>query len=384
MTFPKLWSGLKAWLTTALAETAKKPGGVAAFLVTVLAAADLAVLILLVNRYLAVFGQPGLTSFGDVAPLLPTLAPLLAFCTLGLLVLIAVYVGAPLLVRHMFSGSPDHPLAPAYAWPNDKDSPRAPAAIAYLAAHGPMFIATAYIVAACFLPDRVAFSGWLFTGVFVAGLTLPLILVAFKAIKSPHDFWKTLGVTLTFSFLLSFLGAVWIIMVLALTGVLHNDPASAPWQWRLAQAAAVVIVVVAAHLTMTVVSNHRWGTVFAFLVIAFTALTWVPGDQVITLNALRFTGVGGGVVNFYRNPKAADPEALRAACLVLATGELRIVMLVDDADRCAGPAMLRDFQSLRAGSPSVQQKKLNDLRVLKSELFIDTSTGLQQGLPPNI
>jgi hypothetical protein len=367
----QLWSALKTWLSTALSEVAKKPGGLAAFLVTMLVATDLAFLILLINRYLAVFGQPGLIGFGNVAPLLPTLAPLLALCTLGLLGLIALYVGAPMLVRHLFSGSPDHPLAAAYAWPNDKDSPLAPAAIAYLAAHGPMFSVTAYIVAACFLPDRVPVSGWLFIGFVLAGLAVPLGLVVFKAINRPNSFWKTLGITLTFSFLLSCFSAVWIIMVLALTGVLHIDPAATSREWRLAQAAGVVIVVIAIHLTMTVLSNHRGGMVFAFLMIVLTALTWVPGDQLITFNALRITGVGGGVVNFYRNPKAADLETLKAACLVLATGDLRIVWLVDDADRCSGGAMLRDFQVLRAGSPKIRQAKLQGLRVLKSELFID-------------
>ena len=86
-------------METACSETAKKPGGPAAFLVTLLITADLALLILLLNRYLSVFGQPGLTGFGDVAPLLPTLAPLLAFAFFGILGLIALYVGSPMLVR---------------------------------------------------------------------------------------------------------------------------------------------------------------------------------------------------------------------------------------------------------------------------------------------
>lgn len=109
----------------------------------------------------------------------------------------------------------------------------------------------------------------------------------------------------------------------------------------------------------------------AFVLFAVVALIWAPGDQVITFSVLPFTGAGGGVVTFYRDPKAAAPEATKAACLILTTGEYQIAWLVNDANRCARSKILDDFQTLRTASPSDRQAKLGKQRLLKSELFVD-------------
>lgn len=362
---------LKAWLSTAINESAKQPVTLATAFAGLTVAASLVFMTLLISRYLSVFCEPALVSFGDVTRLLPTYAGLLAICTMGLVGLLALYGGAPILVRYLYKGSPQLPLARAYDWPNDKGSSRAPAAIAYVAAYLPLHFVSSYLALAYFAPDVFPTSVHLMLWAFVAGLSAPLLCLAFRWIAPAKGFWRDLGETLTFSILLSVFGAVWMGMVVALIGIPPVDAEGTALWSRLAQAGLVVLNLVGAHLLMTVASNHRGAKLMAFALFALVALIWAPGDQVITFNALRFTGAGGGVVTFYRDPKAAAPEESKPACLILTTGEYRIVWLVDDADRCARKKMLADFQALKAASPSDRQARLGIQRVLKSGFFVD-------------
>lgn len=189
--FSKIWPPLKAWLSTAIDETAKQPIALMTGLIAAVVAANLAFMTLLINRYLSVFGQPGLVSFGDVTRLLPTYAGLLAICTVGLVVVLAFYGGAPILVRYLYKGSPQLPLARAYDWPNDKSSSRAPAAIAYIAAYAPLHLMSLYLALAYFAPDVVPTSGWSMAGGFVAGLAAPTIFLARKWIAPAKASDKT-------------------------------------------------------------------------------------------------------------------------------------------------------------------------------------------------
>lgn len=362
---------VEAWFSTAISEAAKQPVALATGLTAFTVAANLASLTLSINRYLSVFGEPALLGFGDVTRLLPTQAVLLAVCIFGLVVLLAIYAGAPILVRHLYAGSSDLPLAEAYAWPNDKNSSRAPAAIAYCAAYAPLHILSAYVALAYYAPDVVATRALWLGASFIGGLAVPTFLVATKRIAPLHGLRKDLVRTLTFSTLLSAFGAAWMILLLTISGFPPVDPASTPLDERLAYAALVVANLVAVHLLMTVVSNRPVAKVAAFVLIAIGALIWAPGDQMITFNALRFTGAGGGAITFYRDPTASDPEALKPACLILTTGEYRIVWLVSDANQCSRRAMLDAFQTLRAASPSERQAKLSVQRVLKTEVFVD-------------
>lgn len=189
--------------------------------------------------------------------------------------------------------------------------------------------------------------------------------------RAGQGFRQDLFETLTFSVLLSAFVAVWTALVIGLIGIAPVDVETTPLAERVAQACLVVLNLVGVNVLMTVVSNHRGARLGAFALFAMIALVWAPGDRMITFNALRFTGAGGGIATFYRDPKAADPEAIKPACLILTTGDYRIVWLVEDANRCSHHAMLDDFQILKTARPKDRQAELGVQRVLKSEVFVD-------------
>jgi hypothetical protein len=356
------------WLTRAGEEAAKRPLEVAASALAVTIAIGLASLHLMLNRYLMVFGQPGLSGFGQVANILPALAPVMALTTGGIILLIGLTVGSPIFTRYIFTGMDGHPLAEAFDWPNS-DTPRWPAMRAYLFAHAPL-LALAVYASLAFLSPSLHINVTCLAIVYGVAVLAP---AAFAAWPNQPKFGARLknGVLAAIaSGLLSFFGLVWLSLIWTMMTPSSPSPQPMPWDAR-TWSVLIILLALMVHVMMTAfgaVPLARWAGLAA---VAAFILVRVPGDQLLTFNALRLAGIGGGVANTYRD---VGSDQVKIACLILATSDLRIVQLAANPSACDDGASRRTFITLRDASSAKKQKLLSDIRVFKLERFIDRSS----------
>ena len=363
--------------STVKAELSKKPVELAIFATAVTTTGVFAAVNLALSRYLAVFGQPGLIA--SVDGLSPALIRSLGFLFAVTLLLTSTMITAPLFSRHLIRRAGGYPLAAGFDWPNVVDGPRWSSLIAYLVAHGPLVSLLGYYVLASLFPAQVNHQVWVIAA-YLIGLIPSLLFVLFGRAKDRKAETYVDAVLTTSQ--LGLFAFSWFATVL----VLFGDPsvaANGQFSWgAAAKLTSLCLAILAAHWFVTVISTHLWASLTFSLAVLLIVLVAVPGDLAITYNVLRLAGVGGGVPMTFRDPKAAPGTAPRTACLILSTGDLRVVKLAPKPADCDAVAMRRLFFKLRDEGAEARALDLAMVRVVKRETFVDVLTPADVALEP--
>lgn len=325
----------------------------------------LAAVALLLDRYLAVFCQPGLDSFSDGVA--ANLAFGVGVALASFVALLAFWISSPMTARHFFLiEGRDNPLAAGFGWPPSDAGPRFSIA-AYFAAYGPLYAMAAYYLGIClFLGGRDP-GAWGLVAAFGVGLLAPLIFVIFRARedRSGPIYFKAVMTTLQ----LGWFGMLWFVYLLLLIG----DPSSALAGGATFDGVMKVLLATAAvlglHITLTAFGTTMKNAgilIFACLVLT---LTIAPGDRIIVYNALRASGVGGGAPHLYYDDKN---KQLQLACIILSTGDSRIVLRAESPDQCDSAKMRKTFDKLLAAK-TVRERlpELKSLRIVPKSAFLD-------------
>lgn len=314
----------------------------------------LAVTNVMVSRYLALFEQPGLSS-GDIG-LLGATVPMAVIIT----ALFVGYMALPLLSRSCVAAHPTA-FATALAWPVGRRRGRLQSLSAFVCLYAPLYVACAWVAATLALSPWVT-SAHLVWGALGVGTIPPLAFA-----------WRRRGVAgrgLDFaieaallSLAVSFLSFVWL-----LTWMLVSPQYLLPALQELSdsQGAAVgvalAVALILVHWLMHVVAGRRGVVVFCGLLLG-VALTVLPGDRLVTYNALRFAQIGGGVP--IALPAAIGDEAApQHACLILRTTSAQIVLRAKAPSDCDDEKMRKVFWGLVEAEPDERAALLTALRVV--------------------
>lgn len=357
-------------------ELGKKPIELAVFVAAAATTVTLAGMNLAISRYLTVFGHSGLIAAADGFS--PALIRSLGFLFVAILVLTTMMIAAPVFSRHLVGNVDDHPLAAGFDWPNKVEGHRLSNLQAYLVAHGPLVTLLIYYGLASLFPKPFNHQTGM-TIAYVVGLVPAGLFVWMGEVR--HRTWKDFVVTVLTAGQLGLLALSWFVAVLVLFGAPSASATSLSWTNAFGMI-GLILAVLGAHWFLTVISAHAWASVTFGLAILVGVVVVAPGDLTITHNALRLAGVGGGVLKTYRDPRAKPDAPPKAACLILATGDMRVIKLAPTPADCDAAAMRDLFFKLRRDTAQERLRDLALVRVVKSQIFIDTLTPADMALEP--
>ncbi|WP_454762237.1 hypothetical protein [Caulobacter segnis] len=334
---------------------------------------------LMVNRYLKVFGQPSLGAFGDnlIVGLMQTVGLVLLF----LILLVGSSLAAPIFTRHFFAITDDDPgiarhlNTPFFEARKDDDSAsHSHPFLAYLAVNATFYVLAGLEIASPLFPDNA--PEWrahaLTTGALLASplasLLFTWILVKPKAGKRAKAYF--LAALISIGFLMA--AVSWMFCVLSLLDPNLDLRGNA----SVAHSAILMVGASLTHFVLTAASHRRGAPQLLAAFLFMIVMLFLPGDQIITFNALRLSGAGGGVVNFYPEPaRTTLGGPPRPACLILAAGGYRVVRLTDDAEDCSAARMAKLYNTLReTEAPAEKQKLVCGIVQLPRQAFDATLT----------
>lgn len=317
---------------------------------------------LMTSRYLAAFGQPGLSSLGDVASYLTAMLPVV----LPVVVLTAGFAALPVLPRWIATAPSRHAFVEAFGWLRPGNDRKRIGFGLYLLTHSAALVAATLLGVTFFLP-KVWDHGWWVC--IVAGLTT--LIWAFCRAKGDATDARTehnAHSVLVFVYA-NFVLTLWLaLLASALLGAFRSQLAPLSPVWVSAAAAGLLVALVALHL---LASATRWEGALLIVVTMGMAMVFLPGDRTLTGLALRFAKLGGGIPVAYYSPGAGSAAGPKAGCLVLAVGESRIVWFPDPKSVDDTPCDFAIFKArLQLGAQASDAGSLNaatGVRVLKQE-----------------
>lgn len=279
------------------------------------------------TRYLAAFGHPGLSSFGDVASFSVATLPLV----LWVVVIAGLFAAFPVITR-VIATTDAHAFAPAFDWPAMgtpgiwRSKALWASARSYLALHAVHLTVSLFLILCVFVPGATKIVPiWWLLGVIMAGV-LVYGLWRVKATgmtgSPPGAACVATSVIALFASLSSML---WLLVIAeAAFNVLGSRlPANSETLANLT-IVLVIVVLMVVHLLATAAPRQRArviGTVMASTVLI------VAGDQSVLALSLRMANLGGGAPIAYRPSRAAKDTAPVTVCLILAASDTRIVWI---------------------------------------------------------
>lgn len=321
------------------------------------------------SRYLAAFGQPGLASLGDVANYSTAILPVV----LLVMALIVGFAGLPVLPRWMALGNPDGAFIGAFGWLEPGHPDKLHGLKDYIVAHAPGLTVAGLLIASFLSPRNFAAPHqtlliWLIpTGVGLICLLAALLRFPAKGEKGGvRRGAQTFVIFLYANFVL----ITWLVCLASVILATLTRQLDAP-STHARVASLVVAILVGLHL---LASAARWEAAIFIVTIMGLALLATPGDRALTALALRYANLGGGLPTTYR-PTGKDVAPVRA-CLVLATGDSRIVWVPKpEKNNDAKPCEWKAFREHLATSPATAAADSRDaalaVRVFKREDLYD-------------
>lgn len=317
---------------------------------------------LMINRYLMVFGQPSLGAFGDnlIVGLMQTVGLVLLF----LILLLGSSLAAPIFTRRFFAITDDDPgiadhLNTPFFEPRKHDEAASPLHpfLAYFAVNATFYVLAGLEIASPLFPDSA--PDWRANVVTaVALLASPLASLLFTwALVKPEAGKRAkayfLAALISIGFVMA--GVSWMFCVLSLL-----DPnLDLPAKGSVPHSAILMFGACLTHFVLAAASHWRGAALLLASFLLMIAMLFLPGDQIITFNALRLSGAGGGVVNFYLEPSRTTLGGRpRPACLILAAGGYRVVRLTDDAGDCSAARMSKLYNTLRKTEAPAEKQNL--------------------------
>lgn len=346
------------------AETVSKGGDAVIKLLAVMSPIGLAVSNVLVGRYLGAFGHPGLVSFG------PTIDYLLLvlLMTFAIFVILGLFVGAPLFVRHIWT-SPD---GRSFRRQVDHRWTFAPWRLAIAHAAGLIGLATSLIPGA---PEPVFWTAVAVGGLI--GLAWTWRGPAGAAGMGPWLAHLAQGVSIVFSVNLILL--LWVatlqppIKSLLYSGAENAISVEAAGLWA-------VGILVFLYSLMTV---FPWKAAVPVAFVALCALVFSVGDRALVGLTLRTANLGGGAPVVYRPTGLGEAARSRTACLVFAAGDMRIVWIPQavvatsngkkSAETCDFTAFRRRLEEGGRAWDAGRFPKADDVRAFRGEAFYSPS-----------
>lgn len=282
---------------------------------------------LTVTRYLAAFGHPGLSSFGDVASFSVAALPFVLWVVVGA----GMFAALPVYTRLAATTGTAHAFAPAFDWPALgavrfwRSEAFWSSAGSYVVLHAGHLIVSLFLILCVFVPSAAkAAPAWgllvIMVGVMGYGLwRVKATGIAGLAKGTPYT------TTLAIVFLASLGGTTWLLIIAeaafnALGSRLptHNGP-----QANLT-VALVVVALMGVHVLATAAPRQ---SAIAIGAIMFSMVLIAAGDQSVLALSLRLANLGGGAPIAYRPSHAAKDTAPVTTCLILAAGDTRIVWI---------------------------------------------------------
>lgn len=317
------------------------------------------------SRYLAAFGQPGLSSFGDVASYSTAILPVV----LPILILTGGFAALPVLPRWMAATPSRHAFTEAFGWLKPGHHGKWRGLGFYAMAHTGGLVTGALLILACFAPKSWNYLWWL----PIAAALATLIWTILRSPKGdPQEQAKYSFQSILVFIYANFVLAAWLaVLGSAALGLLrpHLEPLHPLLSSALA--AGILFGLLSLHFLASV---SRWEAALLIVLAMGFAMLSMPGDRALTSLTLRYAKLGGGLPIAYRPHDAAENTQPMTACLVLAAGDTRIVWLPPAEQGVLAPCDFRQFQDrLRAGTQASAAGRLydtTDVRSLKRENFL--------------
>ena len=261
---------------------------------------------LMVNRYLKVFGQPSLGAFGDnlIVGLMQTVGLVLLF----LILLLGSSLAAPIFTRRFFAIADDDPgiarhlNTPFFEARRNDDAANHPRPLlAYFAANATFYVLAGLEIASPLFPgnDRERLADALTAAALLAS---PLASLLFTWIFVKPEAGKRakaylLAVLISIGFLMA--AVSWMFCVLSLL-----DPnLDLGAKGSVAHSAILMFGACLTHFVLASASHRRGAPQLLAAFVFMVAMLFLPGDQIITFNALRLSepAVRGFVDDVYRS-----------------------------------------------------------------------------------
>lgn len=280
------------------------------------------------TRYLAAFGHPGLSSFGDVAGFSVAALPFV----LWVVVIAGLFAAFPVYIRLVATTGAPHAFAPAFDWSAVRWSRfwRSEAlwssAGSYAALYAVHLIIGLFLILSIFVPGatRVVPIWKLLSAIIVGVICYGLWRVEATGMTgSPPGapYATTLGVAL----LASLGGMTWLLATAkaALNVLGSRLPTNSDTQANL-MIVLIIAILMVVHFLATAAPRQSAMTIGAVMV---STVLIVAGDQSVLALSLRMANLGGGAPIAYRASQATKDTAPVTACLILAAGDTRIVWI---------------------------------------------------------
>lgn len=350
--------------TRALEEISRKPLETLTLIGGVLSVVVLGLLNLMVSRYLAVFGQPGLPAFGDGGSLLAGLV----LTTLVVIFSGLIFISVPIFCRAWSEGFGEHLLSDAFSWHDEGGAGRKRAVQTYAALYGPLFACSLWICAMMFGMGWAS-PRWIWASLLV-GLIVPALFILRTTPQADRGL-AAITKALAMSLALSFIALIWLtVLILVSAQVLGPTFKDVSVVQGGLVGAAILTVLLLLHWVLTAAGRLRGAVFLLFLGLAAIILRVAPDDRLVTFVALRLANLGGGSLVFVRDTAAPPSSAPLPACLILSAGDTLILKLVKAADDCDDAAMRKTFATLIEADPDTRQVEFAKIRKLsRGDLF---------------
>lgn len=281
---------------------------------------------LITSRYLAAFGQPGLSSLGDVATYLTSISPIVIF----VVVLVVGFAALPILPRWVTSSS-RHPFVDAFGWLGS-DQPNWRVGLSrYAITHSAALTGALLAVVAFFFAKALDHGWWLWIAAGVVSLYWAFRQTVHEAPAARIG--RNAEGLLIFVYA-NFVLFFWLATLASLALTLWRAELAAlpPGVEELA-GAGVILGLLCLHL---LASASRWEAAVLIVGVVAALSFSLTDDRVLIGIALRYAKLGGGIPVAYSQPDVEPGRAPAVGCLVLAVRETQIVWVPEP--KAAGSA----------------------------------------------
>lgn len=272
-------------------------------------------LMLLLNHYLAAFGQPALASVGEWVGFLSTIFPFFLI-NVGVLTALAA---SPTVIR-WWIGLPefgDHPFAGAYGWMSKdaRSSDLQRGLRAYAITHAPGLLVAGLTISSPYLQVAISALPPIFVTTVAAICVIDVLFMPRRTDKSVIDRFFSAFFT---AFIVNLMMLFWTLLLAQVA--LHTAS-------RFADLPLAAILITGGLLVVHVVVSAAPFRPAIGLSLAVAAVAiYLAGMIVITAVSLKWANLGGGKPTMYRASAADTPVV---ACEILSIRDTRILWLPD-------------------------------------------------------
>lgn len=305
--------------------------------------AALPAVILLLNQYLAAFGQPALASVGDLVSILSTILPFYLF----FVVMLAGFVGLPVFNRWTISlpSFGDHALSGGFGWWK-KDAKRADimkGLMVYAGSHLVGLLFAGSVIATPLLPNFARPYYWIIPALAAAYFLTATFLYRGKR----DDESKRRASRTAFVYLYSNVILICWTSILVNVGI-HTTSG------LIDQTLAAILIVACVLIFHLLVSVAPFSLAIALVLVAATIVIHSAGSTAITAMALKSANLGGGKPTAYRS---GEGGTLVVACEIWGIGDTRILWLPDKVGEIRPVTNARQAKSKTADEKTPATKK---------------------------